>query len=50
MPARKLNLRRPGARNSRRPWLKKMVTLRRIDAVKRVDGYEVLVIDGLEVQ
>ena len=29
--------------------MKKMVSLRRIDAVKRVDDYEVLVIDGVEV-
>ena len=27
----------------------KLVTLRRIDAVKRVDNYEVLVIDGVEI-
>lgn len=27
----------------------KLVTVRRIDAVKRVDDYEVLVIDGVEV-
>lgn len=30
--------------------MKKMVTLRRIDAVKRVGAYEVLVIDGVEVE
>lgn len=29
--------------------MKRMVTLRRIDAVKRVDDYEVLVIDGAEI-
>jgi hypothetical protein len=29
--------------------MKRMVTLRRIDAVKRVDDYEVLVIDGVEI-
>jgi hypothetical protein len=30
--------------------MKKLVTLRKIDAVKRVDDYEVLVIDGVEVR
>lgn len=30
--------------------MKRMVTLRRIDAVKRVDDYEVLVIDGQEIE
>ena len=29
--------------------MKRMVTLRRIDAVKRVGDYEVLVIDGVEI-
>ena len=29
--------------------MKKLVTLRRIDAVKRVDDYEVLVVDGAEI-
>jgi hypothetical protein len=29
--------------------MKRMVSLRRIDAVKRVDEYEVLVIDGVEI-
>ena len=29
--------------------MKRLVTLRRIDAVKRVDDYEVLVIDGVEI-
>ena len=29
--------------------MKRMVTLRRIDAVKRVDDYEVLVIDGVDI-
>jgi len=30
--------------------MKRMVSLRRIDAVKRVDDYEVLVIDGVEIE
>jgi hypothetical protein len=30
--------------------MKKLVTLRRIDAVRRVDDYEVLVIDGVEIE
>lgn len=29
--------------------MKRLVSLRRIDAVKRVDDYEVLVIDGVEI-
>ncbi len=29
--------------------MKRMVSLRRIDAVKRADDYEVLVIDGMEI-
>lgn len=30
--------------------MKRLVSLRRIDAIKRVDDYEVLVIDGVEVE
>jgi hypothetical protein len=29
--------------------MKKLVTLRRIDAVRRVDDYEVLILDGVEI-